>query len=130
MSSIEVLSVVVTQAGSFLNVLRSNKSSFDRYSRCVHHVVFITMNLWYAGRTELLNYPYNTPFSEHKVLPITHPFLNLDQSDLVNNEQDQDTNEAADTQLKRTNRKHEWTHCISYFGLCCAYTTYNQYHRR
>eukprot|EP01083_Nonionella_stella_P088406 246392_1 len=85
--------------------------------------------------------PENDPNDESSPPPIQSTVLRTQsaanntpfpqsQSDLVNNEQDQDTNEAADTQLKRTNSKHEWTHCISYFGSCCAYTTYNQYHRR
>eukprot|EP01084_Bolivina_argentea_P009096 17033_1 len=54
---IEVLSVVATQVGSFLNALRSNKSSFDLMGSTIKLIntvgVFITMNPGYAGRTEL-----------------------------------------------------------------------------
>ena len=54
---IEVLSVVATQVGSFLNALRANKTEFDLMGSTIKLVntvgVFITMNPGYAGRTEL-----------------------------------------------------------------------------
>jgi len=54
---IEVLSVVATQVGSFLNALRAKKNSFDLMGSTIKLVdsvgVFITMNPGYAGRTEL-----------------------------------------------------------------------------
>ena len=54
---IEVLSVVATQVGSFLNALRAKKDHFDLMGVSIKLVdtvgVFITMNPGYAGRTEL-----------------------------------------------------------------------------
>merc|ERR1719410_1951716 len=54
---IEVLSVVATQVGSFLNALRAHQSEFDLMGSTIKLVdtvgVFITMNPGYAGRTEL-----------------------------------------------------------------------------